>query len=273
MARDRANIRIDLWADDDWRKLSVGAQHLYLLLLTHSTLSYAGVADWRAGRLAAVTSGRTADDIRASAAELAAAAFIYTDEDTEEVLIRSFTRHDGVIKHPKLHVSMGNDFAGIASNRIKQYVAFELQKLHKEEPDYALWKHPKVQTILKADALSLKATCPSQAIEKAKDSNTDHMPTTTATATEDKSSPPDEEAKKPETKIPKDWAPTSSHIERARAKGVDVLAQAEAFKLHAETHDRRAASWNAAFTSWLIKSKPTLSLASPSSPWSKEFHQ
>ena len=55
MARDRASIRIDLWADEDWRKLSLGAQHLYMLILSHSTLNYAGVADWRAGRLSALT--------------------------------------------------------------------------------------------------------------------------------------------------------------------------------------------------------------------------
>lgn len=82
-----------------------------------------------------------------------------------------------------------------------------------------------------------------------------------------------EEAKKPETKIPKDWAPTASHIERAKEKGVDVMRQAEAFKLHAETHDRRAASWNAAFTTWLIRAKPELTAASANSPWNKGYHQ
>jgi hypothetical protein len=70
-----------------------------------------------------------------------------------------------------------------------------------------------------------------------------------------KSSSPDEAKKRP-TAIPKDWAPTAAHIERAKEKRVNVLNQAEAFKLHAETHDRRAANWNAAFTTWLMKSKP-----------------
>lgn len=69
------------------------------------------------------------------------------------------------------------------------------------------------------------------------------------------SSSPDEAKKRP-TPLPKDWAPTAAHIERAKEKRVNVLNQAEAFKLHAETHDRRAANWNAAFTTWLMKSKP-----------------
>lgn len=56
-----------------------------------------------------------------------------------------------------------------------------------------------------------------------------------------------------ETTIPVDWSPTPKHQERARALGLDVDAQAEFFRLHADTHDRRAANWNAAFTTWLLK--------------------
>lgn len=62
--------------------------------------------------------------------------------------------------------------------------------------------------------------------------------------------------KKPETALPADWAPTASHYERAKESQVNVVQQAELFRLHAESKDRRAVNWNAAFTSWLIKAKP-----------------
>ena len=52
MGRDRANIRTDMWGDDDWRGLTPGAQWLYEYLLTSPTLIYAGVADWRQVRVA-----------------------------------------------------------------------------------------------------------------------------------------------------------------------------------------------------------------------------
>lgn len=81
------------------------------------------------------------------------------------------------------------------------------------------------------------------------------------------------EKKKPEIRIPNTWAPTASHIARAKEKGVDVMRQAEAFKLHAETHDRRAANWNAAFTTWLIKAKPEVTALSANSPWNRGYHQ
>ena len=286
MARDRANLRIDLWADEDWRKLSMGAQHLYMLILSHSTLNYAGVADWRPGRLAALTTGRTPDDIRRDAQELSDAAFIYTDEMTEEVLVRSFLRHDGVIKHPRLHVSMAKDYAGISSDAIRAYVAFELQKLNAESPDLALWNDARVQTILKATPRNLKEEVMAAGIDKpcamanplAKDLNSDPKDTATATATEAKASlfavPAEEEDGTRERPMPKSWAPTASHIERAKQQGIDVISAAEDFKLHAETHGRKCVSWNAAFTTWLKKAKPaTPTKPAANSPWSKDFHK
>jgi len=62
--------------------------------------------------------------------------------------------------------------------------------------------------------------------------------------------------KKPEIRIPADWAPTAAHFTRARESNVDIASAVEAFKLHAATHDRHAANWNAAFTTWLTKATP-----------------
>lgn len=80
------------------------------------------------------------------------------------------------------------------------------------------------------------------------------------------------EAKRP-AKLPKDWAPSAAHIKTAKDKGVDVVDEADNFRLHAETHGRTAVSWNGAFSTWLKKSKPSPSHASGASPWSKEYHQ
>lgn len=60
-----------------------------------------------------------------------------------------------------------------------------------------------------------------------------------------------------ETRLPKDWAPTAEHIKRAKELGVDVVNEAENFRLFADTHDRHAANWNGAFTMWLKKAKPS----------------
>ena len=66
-----------------------------------------------------------------------------------------------------------------------------------------------------------------------------------------------EAPKKRETRLPADWSPTAEHVKRAHEAGIDLAREAEAFRLHAETHDRHAANWNAAFTTWLKKAKPS----------------
>jgi len=191
MARDRANIRIDIWADQEWRDLSVGAQHLYLLLLSHPTLSYAGVADWKPGRLAAMSDGTTREQIIEAAAELQKNLFIVVDEESEEVLIRSFIKHDGLIKQPKLVVSMMNAYAAIASRLIREVLAFEVQKLRKAEPTLKIWEAKQAQTLLRAKGTDIRL-CPEltpnggQGFTPAFTPNADQsqgLPTSTTTST------------------------------------------------------------------------------------------
>lgn len=57
---------------------------------------------------------------------------------------------------------------------------------------------------------------------------------------------------KPEKRLPKSWAPTAEHVERAKNTGLDLMLQIEKFKAHAEENDRKAKNWNGAFTRWLI---------------------
>lgn len=140
MARTYAKVRIAIWADDDFRQLTDPAQALYFRLLTSPTLSLAGVADWRPVRLAHLTRGMTAQQLNNAASELAEALYVVVDEDTEEILLRSFIRHDGIMKYPNIATSMLKDYAAIFSPTLKGVVVHELRRLHDEEPDMAGWK-------------------------------------------------------------------------------------------------------------------------------------
>jgi hypothetical protein len=274
MARDRANIRVDMWADEDWRKLSMGAQHLYQLILTHASLSYAGVGDWRPARLAALTRDRTAADVRRDGAELQAAAFVYVDEETEEIVVRSFIRHDGLLKHPRLPVSMANDYAAIASETIRAGVAYEVQKLAVEQPELGAWSKRQVQTILKAKARSLKELCGSytNAMAKAmpKDSNvipmhtepkgmpnampsdpqSTDMHTATATTTTTKSTP---RRAYPEP-IPDGWEPHMADVQWAIREGgstFPVKRHSDDFCDWYRGKGDKKADWNAVWRVWM----------------------
>lgn len=262
MAREHANVRLDMWGDDDWRSLSMPAQWLYELLLTHPKTNRAGVSDWRPNRLAGMARGLSAADVVAMAVELEAGFFIVTDAEKEEILIRSYVKHDGVLKQPNMAVTMANDWAGVSSSRLRAVIAFEVQKLRDESPDLPGWKSEKqLATLLTADALNIKtdpsshpSVDPSVKGETYPSVEGHATSTTTTTATE--ASLPRGGAKLKETRLPSDWVPTKSHFDLAAERRVDLAAEVDAFRRHAETHDRHAARWNAAFTTWLKKSKP-----------------
>ncbi|EIC09127.1 hypothetical protein OR221_0835 [Microbacterium laevaniformans OR221] len=264
MAREHANIRLDMWGDADWRSLSRDAQWLYELLLTHPDTNRAGVSDWRPGRLAKMCTGTTAEDVRRMGRELAAKHFLVIDEDTEEVLIRSYVKYDGVLKQPNLTITMANDWTGVASPRLMAVIAHEVQKLRAAKPELPGWKTDKLSTILAAPTLDVRSDPkPDPSVEPSRDPSVrggadptvEGRSTSTSTSTSTNASH-SADARRRETALPKTWAPTAEHIKRAKETGVNVADEADSFRLHAETHDRRAANWNAAFTTWLKKAKP-----------------
>lgn len=267
MAREHANIRLDMWGDADWRALSRDAQWLYMMLLTHPDTNRAGVCDWRPGRIAKMANGVKAADVKKIATELERGLFVVIDEDTEEILVRSYVKYDGVLKQPNLTVTMVNDWCSVASERLRAVVAFEVQKLRAVRPEMPAWKVERIATLVETPGLDVRRD-PSgnPSVDPSGDPKPDPtaegelMGASTLTATytaTNASHSRAREAKKPELRLPKSWAPNASHIERAKTAGIDVMAEAEAFRLHAETHDRHAANWNAAFTTWLTKSRRT----------------
>ena len=257
MARDRANINTSIWSDQDFRDLNMAEQHLYKLLMTHPTLSYAGVVDWRPARIAAMTADTTAESIRAAAEGLQAKRYVFIDDETEEILVRSFLRHDGLLKQPKLSISMVNAFSAVASKRIREVITHELKRLFEEHPEWSAFTQSKVLTLLKGkgtdmaeftEELTPVITLPfTLSADQAQ-----ALPTTTATttATEKLS------RRSPETPLPDSWVPNETHEQKAREKHLDVKLQAETFRNHALANDRRARNWNAAFSNWLIKATP-----------------
>ncbi|MDJ1370658.1 hypothetical protein [Gulosibacter molinativorax] len=266
MARDRANIFTDIWADQDWRELSVTAQHLYLLMLTHGTLNYAGVMDWHPGRLAAMSDGRAAADVERDGAELEAGGFVLIDTDTGEGLVRSFLKHDGVLKQPKIVVSMTNAFASVASKKIRQVIAFEVQKLQVQQPELRAWEVKQVRTILEFAAASIHEVTPGLALAVTpgftpgvtpNGDQAQGLPTTTATTTATSISneidigEPPKQKRKPEHPIPADWSPNESAVLFAQQNGLDLRHEAGQFVAHAHSKERRLRNWDAGFRTWL----------------------
>lgn len=284
MARDRANINTNIWTDTHWRTLTRDQHWLYMMLLTHTELSYAGVTDWRPGRLMQFAAGTSRHHIERIGHELQSERFIFIDEDTEEVMIRSFIRHDGLLKNPKITVSMVNAYGAIASNKIREVFIHELIRMHTEQPELKAFENAKVIALLKNPAHPMQeftqGFTPSilddlpQALPQGlgeglpqTQGNSLPLPTTTATST---TTPPTEGGvggarRKPERPLPADWEPNDTHKKYAMEEGINLEWQAERFKSHALAKDVRWRDWNQAFKNWLLKAEK--SKATGPSPW------
>lgn len=118
-----------LWREDvDWRGLPLGAQHTYLMLLSQSDLGLAGRISLAPGRWARYTAGRTSADVRADLAILASGRrpLVAVDDETEEVLVRSKIRNDGVWKSPNLMKSALTNCQAIESPGLRRVLLDEL---------------------------------------------------------------------------------------------------------------------------------------------------
>lgn len=135
MARDRANINTEIWADPHWRSLSHGAQWLYQFILASSKLNLCGVTDWRPARWSGMAEDVSRADIERFAGELEREAFLVIDRDTEEVCIRSFFRHDGILAQPNPMRGAVREFGSIGSARIQGVISHELRRLREEFPE------------------------------------------------------------------------------------------------------------------------------------------
>jgi len=288
MARDRANINTNIWTDQDWRNLPGAQQLLYLLLTSHPTLSYAGVVDWREARLAAMTADATPESVREAAEGLQAERFVFIDDETEEILVRSFLRHDGLLKQPKLSISMVNAYGAIASSRIREVVTLELQKLYAEFPDWAAFGQEKVMALVKGKGTDMAefTPCLTQSFTPAFTLNAaqaDPLPTTTATttSTEDKSSTrpvsPDAEFDRWYSayprKIDKGHARTAFKAARKKTDLETLVNAAEQFALHSRGTDPKFLAYPATWLNgerWEDEAPQQTVVAGP---WDPEFHK
>ncbi len=130
MARQYAKFRTDMWRlDDDLRGLPREAQHLYFVLITSPDLSLAGVADWRPNRVAKLADGWTPKQVTAAAKILTDGRFILVDEDTEEVLVRTFIKHDELLRSHTTAIGVVTAWGSVYSQRLRLAVSDEVTKL------------------------------------------------------------------------------------------------------------------------------------------------
>lgn len=151
--RDFAQIKLSIWNDDSFLDLSSDAQLLYFVLISHPTMNRAGVGTWHAGRLSGLCASWSRPVVESAAGELIDGCFIVIDEDTDEFLVRTFVRHDGLMKQRNLATTMAREFAAVGSRSIKGVVVWELRRLHEEHPEFKGWESDEALALLKKRAI------------------------------------------------------------------------------------------------------------------------
>jgi hypothetical protein len=151
-----AQIRPEMWLDDEWRDMTPLGQWLYLLVLTHPERSLAGVIDWRPGRIKEFARECSMRDVMVAAQECSDKFFLVFDQGTEEVLVRSFVRWDGLLRQPRMGVAVANAFGSIGSNKLRAALVHELVRLRKQNPELTAWESPQMKTVLRQNAESAR---------------------------------------------------------------------------------------------------------------------
>lgn len=139
MARDHARLLVSIWDDADWVALDSCTQLAYLSLVSSRDLSWCGVAPLLPKRIARNFADGTERKVRTSLGRLEAARFVVIDHDTAEVLVRSYVRHDGILKQPNVTKALVRALDRVHSDTLRDAVKDELGRLLGEEPDLRGW--------------------------------------------------------------------------------------------------------------------------------------
>lgn len=133
MARGHGRILTSIWEDPDFLALDERAQRLYLFLISQPNLNHAGLLDLTLRRWARKARGLTVAELEKRIADLEDARFVVVDEDTEELLIRSFVRNDGVWRMPKVMGAMVSGALEMTSRRLQRALLAEMGRIPLEE--------------------------------------------------------------------------------------------------------------------------------------------
>lgn len=162
--RTFAKVFCSIWADTDFRAVSPAGQWLYFETLTSPSLTNVGVADWRPKRIAALAGGASVEFVETAGAELCAARFAVIDDDTEEILLRSFIKHDGLMSMPNMALNMVKAHSAVASSTLRAVVVHELRRLQEDQPDLKAWAHrdskAQLAELLERDAVDARDVDP-----------------------------------------------------------------------------------------------------------------
>lgn len=139
MAREYARIVVRIWEDPEFRALAAVEQAVFFQLISNPDLSYCGIADYVPERYIGLASDMTKRRLVAALEKLAEQRFVVIDERTAEILVRSYVRHDGILKQPNVAKAMVNALRRVHSQALRASIVTELIRAKQDDPDAKGW--------------------------------------------------------------------------------------------------------------------------------------
>lgn len=127
-----ARLRRDIWRNPDWLTLSRNGQWLYAALVSAPNVSACGVLPITLTRWANLAADTTVDDVQAALGELERGRFIVVDWSTEELVVRSYMRHDGLLASPNGRRAVDNHRQAVVSSALAAVLDRERARLDDE---------------------------------------------------------------------------------------------------------------------------------------------
>lgn len=135
MAREHARVLTRIWEDPDFCALPVEEQRIYFLLLSRKNLAPCGVVPLQLRKWARCAPDTTEEDVTRVIGALEAKRYVFVDTDTEEVLIRTLIRNDGVLKVPNVFKAALRQSLAVESPKLREVLAWELRRLGRDDAD------------------------------------------------------------------------------------------------------------------------------------------
>lgn len=132
MARDHARIYLSIWESTDFTGLTISEQWTYFALISSPDLSWCGVAPLLPQRLSMLARDAGAAKVSRALTGLDAAGFIIIDPDTAEIAVRTFVRHDGVMKQPNVLCAAIKAWDKVHSATIRSAIRGEFARAYAE---------------------------------------------------------------------------------------------------------------------------------------------
>lgn len=123
MPRNYGRIKVEVWeVGSDFKRLEVGPQWLYMMLVSQPVVSLVGTLVYGPRKWSRLAGGLTLEQLEQLVERLEAERYVLVDRETEELLIRSFVKHDEPWRLPNLLTGARLAYRAVESDTIRGYL-------------------------------------------------------------------------------------------------------------------------------------------------------